>query len=73
MFLSLFVDALNHYSTIFKVYTNLCAPFFGDTTLVIRSCVAGVLTNVVWLSTSRLNLWILITNFILFQAKKDMY
>lgn len=32
-----------------------------------------VYTSVVWLSTSRLNMWIEITNFILFWAKKDMY
>ncbi len=45
-----------------KVHTN----FFGDTTLVIKSCVGGVFTNVVWLLVFRFNLQIPITNFILF-------
>jgi hypothetical protein len=53
------------------VHTNLCAPFFSDTTLVVRSCVGGgVLIGVVWLLAFRPNMWILITNFILFGQRK---
>jgi len=52
------------------MHTNLCAPFFSDTTLVIRSCVGGVLTSVVWLLAFRPNMWILITDFILFRQRK---